>query len=67
MLRRLLCVSLSGWLCAVVGCAQFSGGDPAAMNLKDPDSAFLKKVDKDPFPRAAGAPPTPLPSAKAGR
>lgn len=66
MLRRLLCVSLSGWLCAVAGCASplFPGTDPAAMNLKDPDAAFLKKVEKDPFPRADGAVPVPMKSAK---
>lgn len=65
MLRRLLCVGLSGWLCAFAGCAQslLSGNTPAAMNLKDPDAAFLKKVEKDPFPQAAGA-PVPMKSAK---
>lgn len=66
MLRRLLCVGLSAWLCALAGCAAslLSGSDPAAMNLKDPDAAFLKKVNKDPFPRADGATPLPMKSAK---
>jgi hypothetical protein len=60
-----LIVGFSAALCLTAGCAQplFSGGDPAAMHLKDPDASFMKKVDKDPFPRAAGA-PLPMKSTK---
>lgn len=57
MIRPVYRVVLSCLLGCVVGCAAplLSGSADPAMKLKDPDAAFMKKVEKDPFPRAAGA------------
>jgi hypothetical protein len=48
------------WIAAAVavslgGCTALSGSDEEGLNLPDPGPAFMKKVERDPFPRA-GAP-----------
>ncbi len=43
------CATLS----STIGCTALPGSNPDAMKFKEPDAAFMKKVEKDPFPKAA--------------
>jgi hypothetical protein len=39
------------------GCAGPIVGDPTGLKFKEPDSKFLKQVERDPFPRGDAATP----------
>ena len=51
---RALLAAMLGWLVvAAAGCSSLPGSDGGdGLHLAKPSPAFLKKVERDPFPRA---------------